>query len=133
MEFGFSIPPRGPMATPENIARLAQQGEAMGFGIIAVTDHIIFPKSIQSTYPGSVSGQYYAAGDSQGEYWSRWRCWASSRASRPRQNCSQPSWSYRTVHPSLPVAARNDVRPDAQQSVIFGAHYLRRMEPFDAQ
>jgi probable F420-dependent oxidoreductase len=68
MEFGFSIPPRGPMATPENIATLARQGEAMGFGIIAVTDHIIFPKSIQSKYPGSVSGQYYAAGDSQGEY-----------------------------------------------------------------
>jgi len=68
MEFGFSIPPRGPMATPENIATLAQQGEAMGFGIIAVTDHIIFPKDIQSMYPGSSTGQYYAAGDGQGEY-----------------------------------------------------------------
>ena len=40
----------------------------MGFGILAVTDHIIFPKSIQSTYPGGASGQYYAAGESQGEY-----------------------------------------------------------------
>jgi alkanesulfonate monooxygenase SsuD/methylene tetrahydromethanopterin reductase-like flavin-dependent oxidoreductase (luciferase family) len=68
MEFGFAQPPRGPMATPENIATLAKQGEAMGFGILAVTDHIIFPKSIQSTYPGSGSGQYYAAGESQGEY-----------------------------------------------------------------
>jgi alkanesulfonate monooxygenase SsuD/methylene tetrahydromethanopterin reductase-like flavin-dependent oxidoreductase (luciferase family) len=56
------------MATPENIATLAQQGEAMGFGILAVTDHIIFPKSIQSAYPGGASGQYYAAGESQGEY-----------------------------------------------------------------
>jgi len=56
------------MATPENIATLAQQGEAMGFGIIAVTDHIIFPTSIQSTYPGSGSGQDYATGESQGEY-----------------------------------------------------------------
>src|SRR5947209_14308824 len=68
MDFGFPMPPRGPMATPENIATLAQQGEAMGFNIIAVTDHIIFPKSIQSAYPGSVSGQYYASGDSPGEY-----------------------------------------------------------------
>jgi probable F420-dependent oxidoreductase len=56
------------MATPENIATLAQQGEAMGFGILVVTDHIIFPKRIQSTFPGSGSGQYYAAGESQGEY-----------------------------------------------------------------
>ena len=68
MDFGFPMPPRGPMATPENIATLAQQGEAMGFSIIAVTDHIIFPKSIQSPYPGGASGQYYAAGESQGEY-----------------------------------------------------------------
>jgi alkanesulfonate monooxygenase SsuD/methylene tetrahydromethanopterin reductase-like flavin-dependent oxidoreductase (luciferase family) len=68
MDFGFALPPRGPMATPENIATLAQQGEAMGFGILAVTDHIIFPKNIQSTYPGGASGQYYAAGESQGEY-----------------------------------------------------------------
>jgi probable F420-dependent oxidoreductase len=59
------------MATPENIATLAQQGEAMGFGILAVTDHIIFPKHIQSTFLGSSSGQYYAAGESQGEYLER--------------------------------------------------------------
>ena len=62
MDFGFALPPRGPMATPENIATLAQQGEALGFGIIAVSDHIIFPKSIQSTSPGS-SGQYYVEGE----------------------------------------------------------------------
>ena len=68
MNFGFAIPPRGSMATPENIAKLAQQGEAMGFGILAVTDHIVFPRTIRSSYPGGASGQYYAAGKSQGEY-----------------------------------------------------------------
>jgi probable F420-dependent oxidoreductase len=65
MDFGFALPPRGPMATRDNIAKLAQKGEAMGFGILAVTDHIIFPRIIQSAYPG---GQYYASGESQGEY-----------------------------------------------------------------
>src|SRR5215472_16394493 len=68
MEFGFALPPRGPLATPENIARLAQRGEAMGFGILAVSDHIVFTKSIQSAYPGGANGQYYAFGESQGEY-----------------------------------------------------------------
>ena len=56
------------MAMPESIAALAQQGEAMGFGILAVSDHIVFPKNIQSAYPGGASGQYYAFGESQGEY-----------------------------------------------------------------
>ena len=66
MEFGFALPPRGPLATPENIATLAQQAEAMGFGILAVSDHIVFPKSIQSAYPGGATGQYYAFEESQG-------------------------------------------------------------------
>jgi probable F420-dependent oxidoreductase len=56
------------MATPEHIATLAQQGEAMGFGILAVTDHIIFPKSIQSRYPYTASGQYYAGEEEAGDY-----------------------------------------------------------------
>ena len=55
------------MAIPENHWTLAQQGEAMGFGILAVTDHIIFP-NVPIHVPGSGSGQYYAAGESQGEY-----------------------------------------------------------------
>jgi hypothetical protein len=68
MNFGFAVPPRGSMATPEGIAKLAHQGEAMGFGILAVTDHIIFPRTIRSAYPGGVGGQYYATEESQGEY-----------------------------------------------------------------
>ena len=74
MDFGFTLPPRGPLATAENIATLAQQGEAMGFGVLAVTDHIIFPKVIQSAYPGGASGQYYAAGESRGSIWNPSRC-----------------------------------------------------------
>ena len=58
MEFGFGIPSRGPMATPENIATLVQTGEKLGFGIIHVSDHIIFPQNINSTYPYSESGAF---------------------------------------------------------------------------
>lgn len=65
MEFGFGIPTRGPMARPENIGALAQKGEEMGFGIITVSDHIIIPKSIHSTYPYNESGQF--AGGPMGE------------------------------------------------------------------
>ena len=68
MEFGFSLPSRGPMATPEHIATLAHKGEEMGFGILTVSDHIIMPTHIQSTHPYSVSGQFDAGGEAQGEY-----------------------------------------------------------------
>jgi probable F420-dependent oxidoreductase len=58
MEFGFGIPTRGPMATPESIARLAQNGEAMGFAILSVSDHVIIPQHIASTYPYNESGAF---------------------------------------------------------------------------
>jgi probable F420-dependent oxidoreductase len=65
MKFGFGIPTRGPMATPEGIATLVQKGEALGFAIISVSDHIIIPKRIASTYPYNESGAF--AGSASGE------------------------------------------------------------------
>jgi len=65
MKFGFGIPTRGPMATPEGIATLVQKGEALGFAIISVSDHIIIPKRIDSTYPYNESGTF--AGSPSGE------------------------------------------------------------------
>ena len=68
MEFGFSLPSRGPMATPEHLATLAHKGEELGFGILAISDHIIMPTHVQSTHPYSASGQFDAGGEAQGEY-----------------------------------------------------------------
>jgi probable F420-dependent oxidoreductase len=65
MKFGFGIPTRGPMATPEGIATLVQKGEALGFAIISVSDHILIPKRIASTYPYNESGTF--AGSQSGE------------------------------------------------------------------
>jgi probable F420-dependent oxidoreductase len=58
MEFGFGIPTRGPMATPDSIVMLGQRGEAMGFAIISVSDHVVVPKSIASTYPYNPTGAF---------------------------------------------------------------------------
>ena len=65
MEFGFGIPSRGPMATPQSMATLAHQGEELGFAIISVSDHVIIPKAIASTYPYNESGAW--AGSPTGE------------------------------------------------------------------
>jgi probable F420-dependent oxidoreductase len=53
------------MATPQNLATLAHQGEELGFAIISVSDHIIIPKAIASTYPYNESGTF--AGSPTGE------------------------------------------------------------------
>jgi hypothetical protein len=51
MEFGFGVPTRGPIATPESMATLAKQGENLGFGIISVSDHVIIPKALRRRTP----------------------------------------------------------------------------------
>jgi probable F420-dependent oxidoreductase len=58
MKFGFGLPTRGPMAAPQSLATLARTGEELGFAIISVSDHIIIPKAINSTYPYNESGTF---------------------------------------------------------------------------
>ena len=65
MQFGFGLPTRGPMAAPQSLATLARTGEELGFAIISVSDHIIIPKAINSTYPYNESGTF--AGSPSGE------------------------------------------------------------------
>ena len=63
MEYGFGMPSRGPLATPDAIATLARAAEEMGFGVIGVSDHIVIPRDIQSTYPYTESGTYSGSGE----------------------------------------------------------------------
>ena len=58
MEFGVSAPIRGPLANPASIRTLAEKAEALGFGYITVSDHIVVPTEIESTYPYSETGDF---------------------------------------------------------------------------
>jgi probable F420-dependent oxidoreductase len=51
MNFGFSIPTRGALATREAMLALAKRGEELGFAHVALPDHIVIPNRIDSPYP----------------------------------------------------------------------------------
>ena len=57
MEFGLTIPNRGPLATPEAIKSLAAKAEASGFVRLGIPDLIVVPKSYASPYPYDASGK----------------------------------------------------------------------------
>ena len=57
MEFGLTIPNRGPMATPEAIGALAAKAEDSGFVRLGVPDLMVVPKSYASRYPYDASGK----------------------------------------------------------------------------
>ena len=58
MDFGIYLPESGPLATADVIARLATAAEEMGYGILAVADHIVMPTGIDSVYPYEEDGAY---------------------------------------------------------------------------
>ena len=63
MQFGLSIPHRGPLANPEAIRAIAENAEASGYGVLSMADHIVVPRTIDSRYPYSPDGGWAGGAD----------------------------------------------------------------------
>ncbi len=61
MEFGFSVPTRGPLANASDLCAIARKGEELGFSVMAVPDHLLVPRTIDSRYPYSQEGHWPGA------------------------------------------------------------------------
>ncbi len=61
MKYGFTLPGRGPLATPERLGSIARKGEELGFDALLTGDHILVPRNIASTYPYTESGEFPGA------------------------------------------------------------------------
>ncbi|HEY1931627.1 MAG TPA: TIGR03619 family F420-dependent LLM class oxidoreductase [Acetobacteraceae bacterium] len=59
MQIGFNLPISGPMAIPEAMARVAREGETIGFDYLTLTDHVALPDMRAPGYPYSESGEFY--------------------------------------------------------------------------
>src|SRR6266567_4298381 len=58
MQFGFGAPVSGPLSKPENLARVAVEGEAMGYDYATISDHVVIPRDIEAKYPYSDTGEF---------------------------------------------------------------------------
>ena len=70
MKFGFEVPTSGVFAGPDSLARVARHGEQLGFDYLHIGDHLVIPRSIQSSYPYSDSGAFlgeWSSKENQGE------------------------------------------------------------------
>jgi len=61
MNVGLTIPTRGPLATPGSVEAFARKAQELGFAHLAVPDHVVVPRSIDSRYPYSASGEFPGA------------------------------------------------------------------------
>jgi probable F420-dependent oxidoreductase len=60
MQLGFNLPISGPNSAPRSLARLAQEGEALGYDYLTLTDHVVLPDVSSPGYPYSESGEFIA-------------------------------------------------------------------------
>ena len=58
MQIGVQVPHRGPMTDPACIQAIVSEGEALGYEVLIVSDHIVVPKDIDSRYPYSEAGDF---------------------------------------------------------------------------
>ena len=63
MRYGFYLPTRGQTASPEALETLVARAEELGFSSVVIADHIVFPVTIKSKYPYTVSGAFPGQGD----------------------------------------------------------------------
>jgi probable F420-dependent oxidoreductase len=58
MQLGFNLPISGPNSAARSFARIAQEGEAMGYDYLTLTDHVVLPDMSVPGYPYSESGEF---------------------------------------------------------------------------
>src|SRR5438874_1420026 len=63
MRYGFYLPTRGRSAEPDALETLVRRGKALGFHSTVIADHVVFPVTIASKYPYTVSGAFPGGGD----------------------------------------------------------------------
>ncbi len=62
MQIGFNLPISGPLASPEILARIAGEGETLGYDYLTLTDHVVLPNLQVPGYPYSESGEFFSEG-----------------------------------------------------------------------
>ena len=58
MQYGFTAPVSGALAGPESLARIAAEGETMGYDYATISDHVVIPRDIEARYPYSDTGEF---------------------------------------------------------------------------
>ena len=131
MEFGVSLPGRGPLAQPDQVLAIALTAEKLRFASVFVTDHIVLPASTaRSVYPYSPTRQL--PGGSRQDYLEplAMMAYLARATSRIRLGTSVLVVPYR--HPLLVAKMLATIDVLSKGRVILGAGVGWLREEFEA-
>src|ERR1700720_4257949 len=130
MQIGFNLPVAGPLGTPARMARLAVEGEAIGYNYACVSDHVVEPTDIHSRYPYSDSGEFPKASRGERQEQLTAVTYLAGKTSRLRFLTSVMVVPHRPAVLTAKILATIDVLSGGRLIVGVGAGWLK--EEFDA-
>jgi probable F420-dependent oxidoreductase len=130
MEVGLTIPTRGPLATPDRIETLVRRAEELGFAHLAVADHLVVPRSIESRYPYSQSGAWPGAASGECLEQLTLLAYLAAISRKPRLITAVAVIPYRAAMHTAKIAATIDVLSQGRMILGAGAGWMK--EEFEA-
>ena len=130
MQLGFNIPVTPPLGTPATMARLAVEGEAIGYDYACVSDHVVEPADIHSRYPYSDSGEFPKASRGERQEQLTAVTYLAAKTSRLRFLTSVMVVPHRPAVLTAKMLATIDVLSGGRLIVGVGAGWLK--EEFEA-
>ena len=130
MQFGFNLPNSGSLAAPEIMARIAREGEALGYDYLTVTDHIALPDMAEPGYPYSESGAFYSTDSAYRHEMLTLAAWLAATTSRLRLVLAVLVVPHRPAVLAAKQLATVDVLSGGRLTVGIGAGWLKA--EFDA-
>jgi probable F420-dependent oxidoreductase len=128
MRYGFYLPTRGRTATPEALETLVTRGEALGFTSVMIADHLVFPVTVKSKYPYTVTGVFPGQGDVLDQL--SLMTFVAAKTTRLRLVTSVMIVPYRNPVLTAKVLATIDVLSKGRVTVGVGVGWMR--EEFEA-
>ena len=130
MQFGFGAPVSGPLSTPGNLARIASEGEAIGYDYCTISDHVVIPRDIEAKYPYSDTGEFpgRAGGDRHEQLTAV--AFVAAKTSRLRLVTSVTVVPHRPAVLTAKILATIDVLSNGRLTFGIGAGWMK--EEFEA-
>ncbi len=130
MQIGFNLPNSGKLTAPETMARIAREGEALGFDYLTLTDHVVLPDLNAPGYPYSESGEFLSGDPMVRHELLTGMAWVAAKTERIRLVAAVLVVPHRPAVLAAKMLATIDVLSGGRLTVGVGAGWLKA--EFDA-
>src|SRR5580692_8569 len=130
MQYGFGAPVSGPLSGAKDLARITQEGEAIGYDYCTLSDHVVIPRELENKYPYSDTGEFpgRAGGDRHEQLTAV--AFVAAKTSKLRLVTSVMVVPHRPAVLTAKILATIDVLSGGRLTLGIGAGWMR--EEFEA-